>query len=133
MPHAIVEYSHNLFPDGDVQGLLAKLASALRDSEGVFPVGGIRVRAQRYDEYVVADGHADNAFVVVTFEIGAGRDPAFKKRFFDATFELVKAHFAQLYASRPLSLAMYVHELAEHDSYKHNNLHARLKAQHGAE
>jgi 5-carboxymethyl-2-hydroxymuconate isomerase len=127
MPHAIVEYSQNVAADGDIPSLLEKLAAALRNSDGVFPIGGIRVRAQRYDEYVVADGQPDNAFVVVTFKIAAGREPAFKHSFFAATFELIKAHFARLYETRPLSLAMYVEELNEQQSYKHNNLHARLR------
>ena len=45
MPHCIVEYTDNLGPEAAIPALLQKLAAAFRDSDGMFPVGGIRVRA----------------------------------------------------------------------------------------
>lgn len=132
MPHAIVEYSANLVADGDIQGLLEALAAEMRATDGVFPVGGIRVRAVRHDEYVVADGDPENAFVVVTFKIGPGRSDEFKREFFPRAFEALKAHFAERFERGPLSLALYVEELDEAGSFKHNNIHQRLKAKASA-
>ncbi len=45
MAHAIVEYTDNLGSEADIPGLLAKIAAKMRDSGGVFPIGGIRIRA----------------------------------------------------------------------------------------
>ena len=62
MPHIVIEYSANLRESVDFPGLLAALrASAL--ATGVFPLGGIRIRAYQADHYLIADGHPDNAFV----------------------------------------------------------------------
>jgi 5-carboxymethyl-2-hydroxymuconate isomerase len=132
VPHAIVEYSANLAPDGDIPSLLGSIAEAMRATNGVFPIGGIRVRAVRCDDYVIADGDPENAFVVVTFKIGPGRPEAFKAEFFPRAFEVLKAHFAEMYERRPLSLALYVEELDEAGSFKHNNIHQRLKAKGAA-
>jgi 5-carboxymethyl-2-hydroxymuconate isomerase len=132
MPHAIVEYSGNLAANGDIPRLLEALAAEMRATDGVFPIGGIRVRAVRYDEYVVADGDPENAFVVVTFKIGPGRSDAFKAEFFPRAFDALKAHFADQFDRRPLSLALYVEELDEAGSFKHNNIHQRLKAKASA-
>ncbi|MBN3813744.1 5-carboxymethyl-2-hydroxymuconate Delta-isomerase [Paraburkholderia sp. Ac-20347] len=129
MPHCIVEYTSNLGEDAQIRPLLKKLAAKFRDSEGVFPTGGIRVRAIRLDEYVVADGEADDAFVNVMVKIGSGRDPAFKERFFGEMFEMIKAHFEPVFETRSFALSMYVEEADKDGSYKENNIHARLKHQ----
>jgi 5-carboxymethyl-2-hydroxymuconate isomerase len=127
MAHCVVEYTDNLARDADIPALLWKLASKFRDSGGVFPIGGIRVRAIRLTEYVIADGAENDAFVNITVKMGAGRDAEFKKRFFGEMFEIVKDHFAGLFAQRYLALSLYVEEADEAGSFKHNNLHARFK------
>jgi 5-carboxymethyl-2-hydroxymuconate isomerase len=127
MAHAIVEWTSNLEGEADIHGLLELIAAGMRDSGGVFPWGGIRVRAIRLDDYVIADGKADDAFVNITIKMGAGRSAEFKREFFAALFERVKAHFAKLYASRYLALSLYVEEADEGGSFKHNNIHQRFK------
>ena len=99
----------------------------MRDSEGVVPLGGIRVRGIRLDDCVIADGKADDAFVNITIKMGAGRSADFKHRFFTRRFDAVKAHFEPLFASRYLALSMYVEEADEAGSFKPNNIHARFK------
>ena len=127
MAHAIVEWTSNLEGEADIRGLLELIAAAMRNSGGVFPWGGIRVRAIRLDDYVIADGKADDAFVNVTVKMGAGRSAEFKQAFFTDLFEQIKAHFAELYARRYLALSLYVEEADEAGSFKHNNIHKRFK------
>lgn len=127
MPHTIVEYTDNLGPEADIPGLLGKIAAKLRDSGGVFPVGGIRVRAYPVHDYVIADGADDYAFVHVVVKIGAGRPDEFKRRFFGVLFDIVKAHFADLFERRYLALSLYVEEAGEAGSFKHNNIHKKFQ------
>ncbi|QGZ64993.1 5-carboxymethyl-2-hydroxymuconate Delta-isomerase [Paraburkholderia acidisoli] len=127
MPHCTVEYTDNLGEQARIRVLLEQLAARFRDSEGVFPVGGVRVRAIRLTEYVIADNQGDDAFVNITVKIGGGRDAAFKKRFFGALFEMAKAHFQPVFDSRPFALSLYVEEADEDGSFKANTIHARLK------
>jgi 5-carboxymethyl-2-hydroxymuconate isomerase len=127
MAHAVVEWTANLEGEADIHGLLELIAAAMRDSGGVFPWGGIRVRAIRLDDYVIADGKADDAFVNITVKMGAGRSAEFKRRFFSDLFEQIKAHFAGLYDKRYLALSLYVEEADEASSFKHNNIHRRFK------
>ena len=56
MPHLIVEYSANLERDVDIPRLVAAVHAAALET-GVFPIGGIRTRAERRDIYQVADSH----------------------------------------------------------------------------
>ena len=128
MPHCIVEYTDNLGPDAAIPDLLEKLAAKFRDSDGVFPTGGVRVRAIRLTEYVIADGKGDDAFVNITAKIGAGRDLDFKKQFFTQMFGMVKEHFKTTFASRSFALSLYVEEADPNGSFKENNIHARLRS-----
>lgn len=132
MAHAIVEYTDNLGADADIPGLLKTIAAKLANADGVFPLGGIRVRAVRLTEYVIADGEDDYAFVNVTVKMGPGRPEEFKKRFFGELFEVIKAHLADVFAHRYLAISMYIEEADEAGSFKHNNIHQKFKAKAGA-
>jgi 5-carboxymethyl-2-hydroxymuconate isomerase len=129
MPHFIVEYTDNLKADGDIPGLLKKANQTLLNQGGVFPIGGIRSRAIELSDYVMADDDdkADYAFVHAILKIAAGRDEATKKKVCDDLFEMMKHHFAELFAQRYLALSMELIEFNEGGSYKHNNVHARFK------
>lgn len=127
MAHAIVEWTDNLEGDCDIRGLLELIAAAMRDSGGVFPWGGIRVRAIKLTDYVIADGQADDAFVNITVKMGAGRPAEFKQRFFSELFEQVKSHFSKAFETRFLALSLYVEEADEAGSFKHNNIHRRFR------
>lgn len=127
MAHAIVEWTSNLEGQADIRALLELIAAEMRDSGGVFPWGGIRVRGVRLDDYVIADGKADDAFINITVIMGAGRSAEFKKKFFTRLFERVKTLLAPVFDKRFLALSMYVEEADEAGSFKHNNIHARFK------
>lgn len=125
MAHATVEWTDNLAGDLDVPALLWLIAARMRDdADGVFPVGGIRVRAVRLTDYVIADG-ADprDAFIDIRVLMGVGRDAAIRQRFFDKLFARIREHLGDLFERRPLALSMYV---AEAEGWKQNSIHARL-------
>jgi len=125
MAHAIVEWSDNLVGEFDLKGLLALIAYEMRErSGGVFPVGGIRVRALCHSDYVIADG-ADplDAFINIDVKMGTGRDAAFKKAFFDQMFEAVRGYLGDLFDRRPVALSLYV---SEAEGWKHNSIHQRF-------
>jgi 5-carboxymethyl-2-hydroxymuconate isomerase len=131
MPHIVVEYTANLAADIDMPALLRRLNQAardLKDAQGraVYQPGAVRSRAVRLDEWCVADGMADDAFVHVTVKIAAGRSAAVEAETAGALFEMVKDHFAALYARRYLALSLELFKF-QRDTLKHNNIHARFK------
>jgi 5-carboxymethyl-2-hydroxymuconate isomerase len=73
MPHVVVEYSANLRQRVDVPRLLRTVHDAAL-ATGIFPLGGIRTRAEERTDCVVADGHSDNVSVHVTLRVGHGRN-----------------------------------------------------------
>lgn len=128
MPHCVVEYTDNLVGEVDIPALLRALADKLCDSDGMFPKGGVRVRALRLTEYAIADGAADDAFVHLTVKVGQGRSREQLDAFFAGFFDLAKDALTPVFERRPLALSLYVEEVDEAGSYKHNTIHARFKA-----
>lgn len=126
MPHLVFEYTANLRQEGDIPGLLRK-ANAVMIAQGAYPIGGIRSRAVELADYCVADGSHDDAFVHAAVKIGAGRSEEVRQKTGDDLFEMMKAHFAEIYARRGLALSLELEEFSEAGTWKHNNIHARYR------
>jgi len=126
MPHIIVEYTDNIKQEASMPSLLQKLNEVLVSKSDVFPVGGIRSRAIELQDYVVADGKEDDAFVHITLKIAGGRTEEQKKETLDELFEATKDHFQPLFDKRYLALSLEWFEF-ENKTYKHNNIHTRYK------
>jgi len=130
MAHFIVEYTHNIAAEADIPGLLRKANEALI-AQQVYLIGGIRSRAIELTHWRMADGAEDYAFVHATFKLGAGRAREIRQRTGDALFEMMKTHFAELYARRYLALSLELYEFDEAGTWKHNNVHARFRREQG--
>jgi 5-carboxymethyl-2-hydroxymuconate isomerase len=127
MAHFIVEYTRNIAADADIPALLRKANETLIAQGGVYPIGGVRSRAVELTDWRMADGADDYAFVHATLKIGAGRAPEIRQQTGDALFEMMKAHFADLYVRRYLALSLEIYEFDEAGTWKHNNVHARFR------
>jgi 5-carboxymethyl-2-hydroxymuconate isomerase len=126
VPHIVIEYSANLRESVDFPGLLAALrASAL--ATGVFPLGGIRIRAYQADHYLIADGHQDNAFVHIMLRVGHGRDLETRKRACDAIFATATEQLAPVFDRIPLGISLEMQEIDAVLTCKKNNLHEYVK------
>lgn len=127
MPHIIVEYSDNLKGETNISLLLKSLNEVLIARSPSFPIGGIRSRAIELHDYCVADGTEDDAFVHVTFKIGAGRSKEVKEETCQAMFDVVTKHFSEIFNKRSLALSLELYEFSEAGTYKKNNIHKRYQ------
>lgn len=125
MAHVTIEWTANLEGAFDLRGLMEMVAQDMRDhADGVFPVGGIRVRGRRVDDYVIADNAGpDDAFINLDVKMGVGRSVEFRQTYFDALFARILTFLGDLFARRPLALSLYVEEA---EGWKHNSIHQRL-------
>ena len=131
MPHLIVEYSANLDRAVDIPALVKAVHDAALET-GVFPIGGLRTRAERRDVYRIADGHADNGFIHVQARIGHGRTPEVRQKAAEQIFAAVKRMTAEHFARAPLGLTLEICEIDPVGSCKHNNLHELVEARRKA-
>ena len=127
MPHILIEYSANLRERVDFPEFLLTLRSAAL-ATGVFPLGGIRIRAYEATHCLIADGHPDNAFVHIMLRVGHGRDLDTRKRACDAIFAAACGHLDSLYQRIPLGISLEMQEIDAVLTCKKNNLHEYVKA-----
>lgn len=126
MPHVIIEYTANVEADARIPELMRVLNDVLIGHADVFPVGGIRTRALRLDQYRMADGAEDDAFIHVTFRIKAGRQKAVTGPICAAMFAAMREHLVDVFARRYLGLTLELVEFDAHGFYVENNVHARF-------
>ncbi|WP_409301057.1 5-carboxymethyl-2-hydroxymuconate Delta-isomerase [Peribacillus sp. SCS-155] len=127
MPHFILEYTDNIKEQANIPQLLEKINTLLMSKSPIIPVGGIRSRAIELQDYRVADGSEDDAFVHATLKLGAGRSDDVKKEICEDLFNTMKDHFSVLYKTRFLALSLELYEFTETGTYKLNNIHDRFK------
>jgi 5-carboxymethyl-2-hydroxymuconate isomerase len=126
MAHIQIEYSANLHERIDFPAFLEAVhAAALRT--GVFPIGGLRTRAYATEDYRIADGHPDNAFVHTVLRVGHGRDVETRKRACEAIFAAICAQLSELFERIPLGLSLEMQEIDPVLTLKRNNLHAYVE------
>jgi len=73
VPHFTIEYSANLDARVDMADVVEVVRKAAVET-GIFPLGGIRVRAVRCEHYAIGDGNPDFAFLDMLLRLGEGRD-----------------------------------------------------------
>lgn len=122
----VLEYSANLNGRLDFPGFLRTLRDAAL-ATGVFPLGGIRVRAYQADHYLIADGHPDNAFVHIMLRVGHGRDLDTRRRACEAIFTAACGFLQPLYERLPLGISLEMQEIDAVLTAKQNNLHEYVK------
>jgi 5-carboxymethyl-2-hydroxymuconate isomerase len=130
LPHLIVEYSANVEELIALDSLLDKLHACALET-GVFPLGGLRVRAHRTDAYRIADKAPDNGFVHVTALIGHGRPLDVQQRAGEQLMAALTAHLDELYKTSPLAISLTVQEFHPVLNFKKNNLHEYVKKRGG--
>ena len=128
MPHLTVEHSANLETDVD----MAAFCAAMRDAmvaTGIFPLGGIRVRAFPCHTYVIADGTPEFAYLNMICRVGHGRDEDVRKAAAETIYAAAEDHLKPLVDGRPFALSLDLDELSPVTSLKRfNTVHTHLKA-----
>ena len=132
MPHFILEYSANIKDDLDLDGLFRSLHETALET-GVFPLGGIRFRAVRCDDYLIADADPQNAFVHLTAKIGRRREPDVREVVAEKIFDTLVEYLDSLYRQRPLAISFELTELAMGLSFRKNNIHEKIKQKQSAD
>lgn len=127
MPHLFIEYTDNIKKDARIDELLYKVNRTLISHEDIIPVGGLRTRAIELENYLVADGSEDDAFVHVTLKLAPGLTDEQKKAVSDNLFQTIKGHFVHIFEKRYIALSMEVYEF-QNETYKHDNIHTRYES-----
>jgi len=132
MPHFTIEYSANL----DAQVDMAAVVELVRKSAvetGIFPLGGIRVRAIKCEHYAIADGDPRLGFLSMVLRLGEGRDLPTRKKAGEHIFKTLSTYLDPVFATGKFALSFDMQVNDKETSWKRNNIHDALKveAAHG--
>ncbi|MGB7223813.1 MAG: 5-carboxymethyl-2-hydroxymuconate Delta-isomerase [Bradyrhizobium sp.] len=128
MPHFSIEYSANL--DGRVD--MAKVVEVIRKAAvetGIFPLGGLRIRAIRCEHYAIADGNPEFGFLDMVMRLGEGRDLQTRQKAGEHIFHALSACLDPVFAQSKLALSFDMQINDKETSWKRNNIHEALKAE----
>ena len=126
MPHFTIEYSANLdalIEMGEVVEVVRKAAV----ETGIFPLGGIRVRAIKCEYYAVADGRPDFGFLDMVLRLGEGRDLPTRQKAGEHIFKALSAYLDPVFANSKFALSFDMQINDKETSWKRNNIHEAVK------
>lgn len=126
MPHFTIEYSANLDSRLDM-GKTVEVVRRAAAETGIFPLGGIRVRAIRCEHFAIADGNPHFGFLAMVLRLGEGRDLATRKKAGEHIFRVLSDHLDPLFATGQLALSFDMQINDKETSWKRNNIHGALK------
>jgi 5-carboxymethyl-2-hydroxymuconate isomerase len=128
MPHFTIEYSANL--DGRVDmGAVVELVRKEAVATGIFPLGGIRVRAIKCEHYAIADGRKNFGFLDMVLRLGEGRDLATRQKAGEHIFKALSAYLDPVFANGKFALSFDMQTNDKETSWKRNNIHESLKVE----
>ena len=128
MPHFTIEYSANLDHRVDM-GAVVKLVRKAAVETGIFPLGGIRVRAVRCEHYAIADGRQNYSFLDMVLRLGEGRDLATRQKAGEHIFKALSAYLDPVFANSKFALSFDMQTNDKETSWKRNNIHEALKVE----
>jgi len=128
MPHFTIEYSANLDKRVDMAELVEVVRKAAVET-GIFPLGGIRVRAIKCEHYGIADGNPQLGFLSMVLRLGEGRDLPTRKKAGEHIFKVLSAYLDPVFAASPFALSFDMQINDKETSWKRNNIHEALKAE----
>ncbi|HEV7601879.1 MAG TPA: 5-carboxymethyl-2-hydroxymuconate Delta-isomerase [Bradyrhizobium sp.] len=128
MPHFTLEYSANLDSRVDMQAVVEVVRKAAVET-GIFPLGGIRVRAIRCEHTAIADGRPHFGFLDMVLRLGEGRDLATRKKAGEHIFQVLSAWLDPVFAESKFALSFDMQINDKETSWKRNNIHDALKAE----
>jgi 5-carboxymethyl-2-hydroxymuconate isomerase len=128
MPHFTIEYSANLDKRVDMAAVVELVRKAAVET-GIFPIGGIRVRAVRCEHCAIGDGNPQLGFLAMVLRLGEGRDLPTRKKAGEHIFKALSAYLDPVFANSKFALSFDMQINDKETSWKRNNIHDALKVE----
>jgi 5-carboxymethyl-2-hydroxymuconate isomerase len=107
MPHIIVEYSSNLEDCLAIDQLLRSIHEAAL-THPTIPSAGLRTRAERRENYVIADGNSRHIFIAVLVRMNGDRGDGPMIEVRDLVMDACRGALKDLQTETPIALSVEV-------------------------
>jgi 5-carboxymethyl-2-hydroxymuconate isomerase len=118
MPHLTLEYSANVPPPDDLAAMLHTLHQTLHS------IGGIRIencksRVRVAQQFHIANGEEDGAFLHLDIQFMEGRPAALKKAMGEEILSILKREFRQAMETLNLQITVEIRDIAADCYFKY--------------
>ncbi len=117
MPHLTLYYTANLPAQTSFEPLLAQFHSILANVGGV-KIGNCKSKALRIEEFFVADGTQNQAFVHLDLRLLEGRSPELKQDIGKHCLAAIKEAFSELVEHNQIQITVEIRDIARHSYFK---------------
>ena len=107
MPHIIVEYSSNLEDCLAIDQLLRSIHQAAL-THPTIPLAGLRTRAERRENYLIADGNSRHIFIAILVRLNADRGDGPMIEVRDLVTDACRGVLSDLETEIPIALSVEV-------------------------
>ncbi len=119
MPHMILEYSENV--EFDTQAFFTELHQSLVET-GAINLKGLKSRAIKLTDYLIADGNPEYKMVHLTMVIREGRSEEIKKEISERAMALLEKTFGHYRENGHISLSTDMSELIKGIDLTNHNI-----------
>ncbi|MBC8504845.1 MAG: 5-carboxymethyl-2-hydroxymuconate Delta-isomerase [Anaerolineales bacterium] len=117
MPQISLEYTRNITPQIDSANLFPKIHQILGGVARI-PIDNCKSRANRLDDFYIADGEPANAFVHLEIRFIEGRSPEVKTAIGEQCLEQLETYFVESTARLNLQITVEILDIHKQSYFK---------------
>jgi len=117
MPQIRLEYSSNITQEIDSKEIFSKIHQVLQDVGGI-SVQNCKSRAIRRNDYYIAKGEREHAFIHLEIRFIEGRSPALKASIGEHILQFFEIYLAESIALLKLQITVEIIDIQKRNYYK---------------
>ncbi len=117
MPQISFEYTRNITQEIETQALFAMIHRVLGEVAGI-PIENCKSRAKRLDDYYIANGKPDNAFIHLEIRFIEGRTPEMKKEIGEQCLGYLESYFSESASNLDLQITVEILDIRKQSYFK---------------
>ena len=118
MPHLTIEYTSNVTPKIDCKALFGELHQLLADV-GKVQIGNCKSRSRVAEDFYIADGGEEHAFVHLDLRLLEGRSPQWKREIGEQCLHILSSHFGSTAERLALQITVSILDIERATYFKY--------------
>lgn len=117
MPQISLEYTDNLTQEINTAKIFRNIHQVLGEVAGI-PLANCKSRANRLNDFYIADGDSKNAFIHLEVRFIEGRSAEIRSEIGEQCLEQLQAYFAESVSSQNLQITVEIHDIHKPSYFK---------------
>ena len=118
MPQITLEYTANIIQEIQARELFSNIHHMLEEV-GVIRIENCKSRAIRLDDYYIANGKIESAFIHLEIRFIEGRSPDMKAEIGQQSLAFLETYFTESILSLDLQITVEINDIHKHGYFKY--------------